>query len=307
MTLTTALVTGGTGFIGQALCSHLTQIGVRSTLLIRKGRHKPEGMSVIETASLDKEAIVSKLSERRYDAVFHLAAYGVAPGSRDPITTLQTNVLGTDAIIHAAAAVGARAVIYVGSCSEYHEPQPGVLVSEDAPLARAGLYGASKAAAGLWGRALAQHLGIHFQWLRLFNVFGPGEAEHRLIPSILRSMNHDEPVALSPGEQVRDFLYVEDVAEGLVLAAKAAFVGHTGPFNLCSGQPITVREVALAAAEALGKPKDLLNFGALSYRPDECLWLVGRPNRFQDATGFRPRVSLRAGIEAMIAATGQKR
>jgi nucleoside-diphosphate-sugar epimerase len=305
MNFSTALVTGGTGFIGQALCGDLARAGVKTTLLTQAGRRKSSGSSVIEASGFEKDAIVRAVTGRRYDVVFHLAAYGVTPGSRDPDLTFATNVAGMDAAVHAAAAVGARALVYAGSCSEYEEPPIGSLLGEEAPLTRTGLYGASKAAAGFWGQALADHLGVPFQWMRLFNVFGPGEAEHRLIPSIIRSLTLGQPVALSPGEQVRDFLFIQDVVDGLVLAAEAALAGRLGPFNLCSGQPIKVKEIAMAAAEALGTSKELLDFGALSYRPGECLWLVGRPERFESATGFRPRTSLIAGIKAMVEAAGQ--
>jgi nucleoside-diphosphate-sugar epimerase len=264
-------------------------------------------MTVIEAPNFERDTIVRAVAGRKYDVVFHLAAYGVTPGSRDPGITFTTNVAGTDAVVHAAAEVAAQALVYVGSCSEYEEPPIGVLVGEEATLARTGLYGVSKAAAGMWGQALAAHLGVPFQWMRLFNVFGPGEAEHRLIPSILSHLSLEKPVPLSPGEQVRDFLFVEDAVEGLVAAADAALVGRLGPFNLCSGRPIRVKDVALAVADALGKPSELLDFGTLSYRPDECLWLVGRADRFRDVTGFGPRTSIMAGIEAMITAAGQKK
>jgi nucleoside-diphosphate-sugar epimerase len=307
MNFSTALVTGGTGFIGRALQGQLSRAGVETTLLTQAGRGKLGGPARIEASSFEEDAVVRALAGQRYDVVFHLAAYGVAPGSRDPGTMFATNIGGTNAAIHAAAAVGARALVYAGSCSEYQEPPIGTLLGEEAPLTRTELYGASKAAAGLWGQALANHLGVPFQWMRLFNVFGPGEAEHRLIPAIIRSLTRGEPVALSPGEQVRDFLFIQDVVDGLILAADAALAGRLGPFNLCSGRPVKVREIALAAADALGRPRELLDFGALSYRPGECLWLVGRPDRFGSASGFRPRTPLAGGIEAMIAAAGLER
>jgi nucleoside-diphosphate-sugar epimerase len=231
-----------------------------------------------------------------------LAAYGVAPSDRDPQLTFDANVAGVDAIIHGAAATGAGSIVYLGSCSEYRNPAPGQLVDEDAPIGPDRLYGGSKAAAGLWGQALAAQLGIAFQWLRLFNVFGPGEAASRLIPGLIARLKADETVALSPGEQVRDFLYIDDVATGIQLAAEASLQGWQGPFNLCSGHPIKVRDIALTVADAMGKSHELLGFGQLEYRPDDIFWLVGSPTRFQSVTAFRPQTSLLAGIETMIAA-----
>jgi nucleoside-diphosphate-sugar epimerase len=262
---------------------------------------------VITISGLSGDEINSALTGRRFDVVFHLAAYGVAPSNRDPVQTFQTNVAGTDAIIHAAAQARAGAVVYLGSCSEYRNPVPGKRINEDAVLGPNRLYGGSKAAAGLWGQALAAEKGVAFQWLRLFNVFGPGEAASRLIPALIKRLRAGEAVALSPGEQVRDFLYVDDAVAGVVLGAKAALEGKIGPFNLCSGTPVKVKEIALAVADALGRPYELLAFGALDYRPDDIAWLVGNPDCFQRATGFRPQILLTAGIEKMIAAEGLQR
>lgn len=301
MTFSTALVTGGTGFIGRSLQRHLTRSGIRTTLLVRAGASVPPGSDVVTVPSLSRDTVCAALQGRNFDVIFHLAAYGVKPTDRDPATTFSANIGGTDAIVRAASETAARAIVYLGSCSEYRDPVSGIPISEDAPLGSTGLYGASKAAAGLWGEALASRLGIPFQWLRLFNVYGPGEGATRLVPAIIDRLRIDEPVSLSPGAQVRDFLYIDDAVAGITLAAGAALEGRSGQFNLCSGKPITVREVALAVAAAMGKPTDLLKFGALDYRPDENLWLVGRPDKLRNASGFIPQVPLDAGICNMIA------
>ncbi len=123
-----------------------------------------------------------------------------------------------------------------------------------------------------------------------------------MIPALISRLRTNETVALSPGEQVRDFLYIDDAVTGIILAAEAALQGQYGPFNLCSGNPITVKEIALAVANAMGKPYSLLGFGGLNYRPDDIHWLVGSPDRLHRATGFRPQMPLLNGIEQMIAA-----
>jgi nucleoside-diphosphate-sugar epimerase len=122
-----------------------------------------------------------------------------------------------------------------------------------------------------------------------------------LLPAIVAKLSRDEPVALSPGDQVRDLLYVDDVADGLIAAAEAALDGTTGPFNLCSGEPVSVKQVANAVADALDKPRRLLEFGAIPYRENETLWQVGNPERFRRATGFRPRTTWQAGIQRAVA------
>jgi nucleoside-diphosphate-sugar epimerase len=211
-----------------------------------------------------------------------------------------TNVAGTSALIEVAAQLGCRAFVYTGTCSEYATPESAEPLDEYAPLAGATLYGASKAAAGLWGQALSQSLGMAFQWMRLFGVFGAGEASYRLLPHVAARLHRGESVPLTPGEQWRDFLYVEDTAAGLRLAAEAALDGRTGPFNLCSGRGVTVKWMAERIAALLGKPASLLEFGAMPYRPGEPLWLVGRAERFAAAAGFRPSLSIEDGLARVV-------
>lgn len=297
-----ALVTGASGFIGRALVRRLVQQGVAVTCLGRPTSAPTPGVDQIRVSEFSIGALRPALADRTFDAVFHLAAYGVPPTERDPSLLFRVNVAGTADLLTALAQCGAKAFVYVGSCSEYSDPPPGVLVGEDFPVACDGLYGASKAAGGLWARALGASLGVNVAWLRLFGVYGPGEAPYRLIPSILAQLTRNEEVALSSGDQVRDLLYVDDVVEGLIASANAAMVGRLGPLNLCSGRPVAVKAVATAVADALGKPRALLGFGKLPYRAGEILWLVGSPARLLEATGFQPRTTLEAGIASMIAA-----
>src|SRR6185436_3044775 len=131
------------------------------------------------------------------------------------------NIAASAAWVEAAAAVGARALVYVGSCSEYGAMGEARPVGEDAPLAAADLYGASKAAGGLWARACAQALSLPFLWLRPFGIFGPGEAAHRLLPYLHARLGAGARADLTPGLQMRDFLYIDDAVAGLIAAGEA--------------------------------------------------------------------------------------
>jgi len=233
--------------------------------------------------------------------VFHLAAYGVAPEDRDAQATFDVNLRATHSIIQTVAAGGCRAFLYAGSCSEYRAAPHGSRLTEEHPLSCLSTYGASKAAAGLWGSALAKSLAIPFQWMRLFGVFGPGEASYRLVPYLIQRLRRGASVDLTPGEQWRDFLYIHDAVRGLRAGADAALRGVLGPFNLCSGRPVTVRTVAGMVADRLGANPDLLGFGKRNYRPEEAMWMVGDATAFARATGFEPLVPLEEGIARMVA------
>jgi len=198
--------------------------------------------------------------------------------------------------------------IFTGSCSEYgFAASDGIAISEDQPLRPTSTYGAAKAAAELYGQALAEQLQIPFVTLRLFNVFGPGERPHRLLPTILDSLMQDRTVALTGGEQQRDLLYVDDVAEALMAAAHSDNLQPGAAYNICSGIPLKIRQVGESAAELLNKPKSLLEWGKLPYRADEPMWVVGDPARFAQATAWRPKLNLTTGIERMIAALRERR
>lgn len=303
MGFASALVTGSGGFLGRALVGALCGAGVSVTCLVRGDAPAPPGTRPLRTRSL---ADLSEVAGAAVEVVFHLAAYGVRPEHRDRNETFAANVAGTAQVVALAQRLGARGVVYSGSCSEYARPPYGVPVGEDAPLTTASVYGASKAAGGMFGQAAARQAGLGFVWLRLFGAYGPGEADYRLLPQLLRQLAADQPVSLSPGEQVRDFLYVDDMVAGLVAAAGLALDGRCETLNLCSGRAVSVRVVAEQVARSLGKPDSLLRFGALPYRPDDVMWMVGDNARMTAATDWRPKVTLDDGIGRMAAALSWK-
>ena len=302
MTFCSALITGASGFIGRRLVNELLERRIRVIALGRASSVLPSGVTPIRTDAFNGPALRAVLSGQKFDVLFHLAAYGVRPDDRDPDMMQAINVAATGAFVEAAAQAGARAVVYAGSCSEYEPGENQRAIDEDSPLTTVGTYGASKVAGGLWGRALAKERGVSFSWIRLFGIYGPGEAPHRLIPDIVGRLQKDEIVSLTPGLQVRDLMFIDDAVRGLVLAAEAALEGYVGPFNLCTGHHVAVGDVARMIARQMGKPEKLLGFAKRPYRLGEPMWMVGRPDRFRSVTGHLPEISLDVGIGRTIAA-----
>jgi UDP-glucose 4-epimerase len=303
MNFSSALVTGANGFIGRALVQRLSQQGCAVTALVRRADAVfPHGVQSVVADCLDATHLAERLAGRECQVVFHLAAYGVTPGDRDTAQLAAVNVAGTGAVVEAAALLGAKAAVYAGSCSEYASAEQERPIEESHAATHDNLYGASKAAGGLWGSAVAQQAGLSFCWMRLFGVYGPGEAAHRLIPYLVDKLRRNETVDLTPGRQMRDLMFIDDAVSGLIAAADVALAGNAGPFNLCTGEPVSIGEVALTVADVLDRPRQLLAFGARPYRPDEALWVVGAPDRFRSRSGFLPQVSLSDGIRRSVAA-----
>jgi nucleoside-diphosphate-sugar epimerase len=303
----TALVTGGTGLIGSALVRRLLADGVTVECLIRKGSlSKLPSVSALRATEISyfhTDVLRKSLAGISFDVVFHLASYGVQVNDRDRDQLISGNVQLLAHVLEAVADRSPAKFIFAGSCSQYGFPaKNGELISEDQPLRPTSLYGAAKAAAELYGNALASQLKIPFFTLRLFNVFGPGEGPHRLLPSIIHALERNRPVDLTGGEQQRDLLHFDDVADAMYAAACSEHLKPYAAYNICSGVAVRIKEVGETAAEILQKPRELLQWGKLPYRSDEPMWVVGDATRFREATSWRPKLSLRDGIRSMISA-----
>lgn len=308
-----ALVTGGTGFIGSVLVRRLLARGVAVTCLVRARARRPglpaalDGARVIALPSFSAEDLDTALAGVSADVVFHLASYGVHQADRDTAQLLEGNVSFLCNMLDATSSWRMRRFIYTGSCAEYGLPvREGTPIPETQGLRPASMYGAAKAVAFVAGSALAARLATPFVALRLFGAFGIHEAPLRVVPYLIRHLTQDQPVALTPGDQVRDFLYEDDVADALIAAADGEAVRTGEVYNVCSGRPTRVREVGETVARVLGKPSNLLQWGARPHRADEPLWQVGDNRRFTAATPWRPRITLREGIERMVAGAGAR-
>jgi dTDP-6-deoxy-L-talose 4-dehydrogenase (NAD+) len=258
-------LTGGTGFVGRQVLRALTDAGVSVRLIAREtsseGRlGEPSGVeSVVKTADLFREPIEwwAKAFEGM-DTVVHVAWYA-EPGKYLQAPENMICLEGTLRMAQAAALAGVKRFVGVGTCFEY-DLSVGMLAT-DTPLRPISPYAATKAAAFM---ALSQWLPLHqisFAWCRLFYLIGEGEDERRLIPYLRTQLAAGKPVELTSGNQIRDFM---DVREAGKQIADVAVGERTGPVNICSGIPVTVRQIAERVADEYGR-RDLLRFGV---RPD---------------------------------------
>jgi nucleoside-diphosphate-sugar epimerase len=293
------LVTGASGFIGRHLVGRLQD---RGCTVYAVSRRASIGANPIVLPELTAPIIDEALQGLTLDAVVNLAAVGVYPGERDIATLTQVNSVLPCEILAVAAKRGANIYVQAGSSAEYAAGSDELVLAESSALGWSKAYGATKAIATkllpLWG---TQH-GTRVSILRFFNVYGPGEARHRLLPSLVTKLSNGEAVALSAGTQLRDFLYVLDVCDGVLalLQSMAKDVGLCGEYNLCSGEPVSVAVFSRLVADAVGVSGDLLQFGTLPMRPDDLPRVVGDGHALRKVSGWRPRFSLAEGIEDAV-------
>jgi nucleoside-diphosphate-sugar epimerase len=300
------LVTGGTGFIGRHLVASLLEQGASVIALVRPASATPpEWKHRVECLVADDWTAASLgdlLQGRSFEYLFHLAAYGVKPGDRDIDAMLRMNVDVPATLVRMCAEWGATMVM-AGSSAEYARAAPGHPLTETSPLETSKLYGSSKAAGGVMVSGMASELGVRLRLMRLFNVYGPGEAPHRLLPALVSNLPKAKRVALSAGTQTRDFLYVSDAVDALLFASGLDDDRRmpVRVFNVCTGHGHSVRDFAGRIAQLLGADAELLGFSDLPLRPDEFPWLVGDGTSLT-AAGWSFRYDLTAGLQAALSA-----
>lgn len=273
------LITGGTGFLGTQIVQAALQRGTRVRLVTRKSG---EDKRIDYVATQDAFAETQGWWEntlRGIDTVIHAAWYA-EPGkcltSSQNLDCLQ----GTLVLGRASAAAQVRRFVGIGTCFEYDLQRP--LLDINTPLRPGTLYAAAKASAYLTLKAYFSTTEVSFAWVRPFYLFGKGEDPRRLFPYLHQRLAAGESAELTRGTQIRDYLDVERAGKMICEVADGAFAG---PVNICSGIPVTVRQMAETIADQYGR-RDLLRFGA---RPDNLTdpaCVVGRP--FQDTSDVQP-------------------
>ena len=306
-----ALITGATGFIGQHLVRRLVAENVTTHCLVRAKSLTPattDRLAGAHCRPLESDAPSDwqrATGGIAAEAVFHLASPGVVAGLDSPNSLIETNVGLMCGLLSCVQNWPLRSIVYSGSFSEY-APSNAVL-TEDSPLLPATPYGSSKAAAWLAGRAMASESRLPLVNLRLFHVYGPGEARSRLIPYLADCLSRAEPAQLTAGRQIRDLVFIDDVIEALLAAASLPRRAEPTAYNICSGRAVTVRQIGEAVASQMNAPPSLLRWGDLPYRPGEMMNALGDNCRFVRATGWRPRVGLAEGIARSLESLGWQR
>ena len=293
-----ALVAGGGGFVGSALVAALATAGHDVSIMTAGERTLPSPVRTLRLAHWHPNCVLEAEPAGRYDWIFNAAAYGVDPSQADATAARLANAELPLAFVDLARRAGARALVHVGSCFEYAEPAARRPLRECDPLETVKTYNASQVAGSRAVVEAARPTGLNAIVARLFGVYGAGERPWRLLPSIHDRLVRGQPVPLSEGSQIRDYLYIEDAAAGLIALAAAISEAPRAPsiVNLCSGAGVTVRRFAETLAGALGAPRELLQFGAIPMRPREIAYLVGDVGYLNSLTPWRPAYTLERGI-----------
>jgi nucleoside-diphosphate-sugar epimerase len=290
------LITGAAGFIGSHCVPELIRRGFEVHGVVSKVPPPDDRgditWHVADLLSTDSPArIVEEVAPTH---LLHLAWF-VEPG------TLISSPLNRD-WVHATADLAAAfaqghgtRMVAAGSAYEY-DWRFGYCVEGLTPCAPETLYGAAKHAAHVLVEAMLRESEVNLAWARMFFLYGPHEHPSRLVPTVARALIAGKPAAVSHGMQVRDYLYVADVARGLVDLLES---DTSGAVNICSGAAIRLRDIIRTVAEHVGRP-ELVRFGAVAARANDAALVVGDPGRARLEFGWEPAVELEQGIESTV-------
>jgi nucleoside-diphosphate-sugar epimerase len=295
--MTRVLVTGASGFVGLPLLAELVRRGEEVHAV--STRAAPESIDGVRWHRLDladNQAVEATVGEVSAERLVHLAWYvehGHFWSAPENVLWVERSLSLLRAFVRAG---GARAVL-LGTCAEYDwsaatEP----LDERTSALAPATLYGVTKDALRRTATAYLAGEGIELAWARLFFMYGPREQPGRLVPAVSRSLLRGESIATTNGQQVRDFVYVDDVARALSALTAASVQGSV---DIASGVGVRVGDLIDALAARIGAP-ELVRRGALPERPDDPPLLVGAGRRLREEVGYRMQTDLDDGLAATV-------
>ncbi|HTZ55165.1 MAG TPA: CDP-glucose 4,6-dehydratase [Candidatus Acidoferrum sp.] len=301
------LVTGHTGFKGAWLCELLLHLGARVSGYALVPPTQPNLHDLLDLSAdvesrindiRDESAVAGWIASVKPEYIFHLAAQSlVRAGYERPVETFATNVLGTAHLLEAARSTpSVRGVVVVTSDKCYRNREWIWGYREDEPLGGEDPYSSSKAAAELVTHAYAASYGsseLRIASARAGNVIGGGDwSSDRLVPDIIRSVAAGRPLVLRFPNAVRPWQHVLEPLVGYLMLAMSLDRGDSGAWNFGpdGSAHVTVRELATAIFEGLGKPARIEVDG--DERPHEAAQLRLDSTKAHELLGWRGKLDL---------------
>jgi nucleoside-diphosphate-sugar epimerase len=278
------LLTGASGFIGRYVLNLLVDAGIDAVVV---GRSRPDGYSgdFVEADLLQSEDYKGLVQIARASHLIHLAWYA----EHGQYWTSPLNLRWVEAsvrLVEAFCADGGQKVVTAGTCAEY-DWSFGFCREDVTPLSPATLYGTAKDATCRLLDAVCKVYQTQLAWGRIFLPYGRGEDSRRLIPSLIEVFQHKRPPFGVNANAYRDFLHVEDVANGFI---RLLLSDAHGTYNIASGQPIQIAEVVrLMGNRFKVNPSIVLDLS--TERPGEPEILFGDSQKLK-ACGWQPRHSI---------------
>ena len=293
----TILVTGGTGFIGHHSIPLLLAEGYDVHTTIRDktkiNKFNPD-IQYHDCDLFDHYQQEQLLNSLKPSHLLHFA-WDAIPGkfwsSPDNLQWVEASLV----LLRNFVRFGGQRVVFAGTCAEY-DWSYGYCTENGTPTNPQTLYGVCKNSLRLIFEQYCQQSGVSYAWGRIFWLYGINEYPERLVPSIIHSLVNNQPAKCTDGQQIRDFMYVEDVSFAFVCLLNSDVKGVV---NIGSGQPITIKAIVTEIANKLNA-QNLLRFGELQAPPNDYPFVVANPMRLYKEVNFKPQYNLSQGLQKTI-------
>jgi len=289
------LVTGARGFIGRHTLPLLFSRGFEVHAVTSRDIPRDDRTIIWHRADLLEDQQVAKLVSRVSPSHLLHLAWIATPGSYLNSTDNLRWLQGSLELARQFVVGGGERIVAAGSCAEY-DWRYGFCSESLTPTNPQSLYGAAKHSFSLAVGALARETNKTFAWGRIFFPYGPYEHPRRLVASVITSLLRGQAARCSAGRQIRDYVFVSDVADAFVRLLDSDVCG---PINIASGSGISVKDIVLKIGAILERP-DLIRLGALESKGPETPWVIGEVSRLQETLGWSPKVDLDSGLRADI-------
>ena len=294
------LVTGGAGFIGSHVSRLLLQAGHDVAVLddLSHGQRDLINKKAKLVIGDINDPVKSREALDGIDAVIHTAGLIVVPESvKDPVKYCQNNVIGSVNLLECMREKGVKKIIFSSSACVYGTPEK-LPIREDAPLHPDNPYGASKASIESFVQVYNSAFGFDATILRYFNPFGPGEMhepETHAIPNFIKATLAQKPIPLFwKGEQVRDFIYIEDLARAHIDVLKLTGFNI---FNVGTETGVKVKDIIELIFKIVGYEVAIKDLGQ---RPGDVAANYASSQKLKTAIDWQAKVSLEEGLKKTI-------
>jgi len=288
------LITGGNGYLGSFLTKALLKEGADVAVIdTKKGDFNNEYILDIT----NKTEVTNAINKIQPKIIFHLAASLSRDRNFDGFNTInKINHQGTYNLLSALKDIpyenfifSSTSEVYGNNVAPFHEEQIPDPVSP---------YSLTKVYSENLIRTFSHLNHKNFTILRLFNFYGKNMSKEFFIPQMINALKTKKSFEMTEGAQTRDFLYIDDVVNGMLLSAqKTTFKNQT--YNLCSSHAVSLKELVLLIKETINSNCNI-HFGALPYRKNEIWNMMGDNSKIRKKLGFKTTYSLKSGISQLI-------
>jgi len=284
------LLTGASGFIGRHAIAPLLDRGFEIHCVTSKAAPPVPGVTWHVADLMDSSATHALIQSLRSSHLLHFAWYA-EPGKFWSSPENKRWLSASELLLRAFAEGGGTRAVMAGTCAEY-EWRDVLSIAEKMPLNPATLYGQCKNKMRQTLAEFSQARALSSAWGRVFWLYGPHEHPARFVPAVIRPLLKGEPARCTHGNQIRDFLHVQDVA-----SAFAALLDSDvqGAVNIASGQPVQLKNIVFTIAEKLNAHQHVL-LDAIAVPADEPPRVVADVSRLQSEVKWQPRRTLSAGL-----------